>query len=293
MTLINNINKYPPGTFNWADLATSDAKSAIAFYNGLFDWTAQDISVGSGIFTMLSGNDKAAASLYQLSQGQRVQGIPSHWMAYVAVTSVDETAEQAQQLGGQVLVPPFDLVGLGRMALLLDPTGAPFAVWQAGRHVGSQLVGQSGTIAWNDLITSDPLRAIAFYTQLFGWQVNTFADGFWAFSRYSSLIAGVKRPLPDLAHAFSHWRVYFVVADSDAGAARALALGGDVLRSSTRGFMGYQSVIQDPLGAEFGLINLADLPKNAFINALKDKRQAMNLGPGTVREYGEIYNGVL
>lgn len=261
------INKYPPGTFNWADLATRDAESAIAFYKDLFNWTAQNISVGPGNFTMLSGNDKAAASLYQLSQQQRAQGIPSHWMAYVAVTSADETAEQAQQLGGQVLVAPFNVLDLGRMALLLDPTGAPFAVWQAGRHAGSQLVGRPGTTAWHDLITSDPQRAIAFYTKLFGWRVNTFADGFWMFSRYSSLIAGVKRPLPDLAHAFPRWRVYFAVPDSDASAARALALGGDILWSPTPGFMGYQSVIQDPLGAEFGLINLADLPKNAFINA--------------------------
>ena len=174
------INKYPPGTFNWADLATSDASGAKAFYSSLFDWTAEDIPVGSGVFTMLYGSGKEAASLYQLSHQQRAQGIPSHWVAYVAVASADDTAILAQQLGGQVLVAPFDVLDLG---LLLDPTGMPFALWQAGRHEGSQLVGQPGMMVWNDLMTPDPLRAAAFYTQLFDWQVSTVGDGSWIFSR--------------------------------------------------------------------------------------------------------------
>jgi predicted enzyme related to lactoylglutathione lyase len=191
---MNPINKYPPGTFNWADLATSDASGAKAFYSSLFDWTAEDIPVGSGIFTMLYGSGKEVASLYQLSHQQRAQGIPSHWMAYVAVANADDTTILARQLGGQVLVAPFDVLDLGRMALLLDPTGMPLALWQAGRHEGSQLVGQPSMMAWNNLMTPDPMRAAAFYTRLFGWQVGTVGNGSWIFSRNGRLQAGMKRP---------------------------------------------------------------------------------------------------
>jgi len=250
-------NTYLPGTFNWADLATSDAKSAIAFYSSLFHWTARDISVGSGIFTMLFRNDKAVASLYQLSQQQRAQGIPSHWMAYVAVASTDDTAAQVTQLGGQVLVAPFDILDLGRMALLLDPTGAPFAIWQAERHEGSQLVDQPGTIAWNDLMTPDPVRAAAFYTQLFGWQICAVEGETWIFSQNGRLQAGLKRPSSNTDFAGPGWQVYFAVPDCEVSVATALALGGSVISSPTSRLMGRQAAMQDPQGATFCLIEVS------------------------------------
>ena len=92
-----------------------------------------------------------AAALSQMGPEQK--GMPPHWTAYVAVESADAAAEKAKQLGGTVVAPPFDVFDAGRMAVLQDPSGAFFSVWQAKPHIGSGVAGETGTVAWNELMT--------------------------------------------------------------------------------------------------------------------------------------------
>ncbi len=256
---MTEINAYPPGTFCWIDLATTNAEGAKKFYAGLFGWRARDIPVGPGVFTMLQLGGKEIASLYQLSEQHQAQGVPAHWMSYVAVANADETAAQVKSLGGRVLVSPFDVLDLGRMALSQDPTGAPFAVWQAGNHVGTRLPNQPGTLTWTELITPDPTQARQFYTQLFGWDIQTH-DRDTTFSNRDQRIADMRQTTEAWGNTWPQWRVYFAVADCEASAVKARALGGRIIIPPTNhSVIGRFAVLQDSQGALFSIVKPSNL----------------------------------
>jgi predicted enzyme related to lactoylglutathione lyase len=119
------------GRFCWVDLATSDELAATAFYTRLLGWSVAERRVSAGRFSTFAHGGVALASLYQLTRAQIAQGVPSHWMPYVAVPSIDAAAGKAGDLGGQLLVPPLDVEGFARICLLADPAGAPIGLWQA------------------------------------------------------------------------------------------------------------------------------------------------------------------
>jgi predicted enzyme related to lactoylglutathione lyase len=125
--------RHEPGTFCWVELATSDGAAAKTFYS-LFGWTADDTPGGGGVYTTLRKNGKAAAALYE--PGPEQKGIPPHWSSYVYVENADDAAAQAKELGGTVMMGPFDVMEHGRMAVVADPTGAVFSLWQARSHIG-------------------------------------------------------------------------------------------------------------------------------------------------------------
>jgi len=118
------------GRFCWLDLAATDAASAGAFYAGLFGWRARDHAVNGGCFTRLSLAGHDVGSLYQLGRRARDDGVPSHWTPYVGVGDADAVARRAAALGGAVLVRPFDVEGIARIALVADAVGAPVGLWQ-------------------------------------------------------------------------------------------------------------------------------------------------------------------
>lgn len=243
------INVHPPGTFNWIDLAAADAEEAKRFYAGLFGWIAHEIPVGPGIFTMLMLNGYPVASLYQLSEQHLAHGVPSHWMSYVAVSSVDETTVQAKALGGSVLVSPFEVTNLGRMALILDPTGAPFALWQANTHLGLGLIDEPGTLTWNALRTDDTTKAGRFYTALFDWRASGETNH-TIFLNGDRRIAGME-----MTDTGPHWLVHFAVADCNRAVKKVEMLGGKVLAPpADMSPMGRRAVVQDSQGGIFSVV---------------------------------------
>ena len=74
-------------------------------------------------------------------------GAPAHWNLYVTVANVDESVKRAEALGAKVLAPPFDVMDVGRMAVIQDPQGAFFMVWEARTNIGAQLVNAPGALA--------------------------------------------------------------------------------------------------------------------------------------------------
>ena len=82
----------------------------------------------------LQGREAAAACT--LRPDERSQGVPPYWMIYIAVANADAAVTKAQQLGGKILAPAFDVMDAGRMAVIQDPTGAVFCVWQANKNAG-------------------------------------------------------------------------------------------------------------------------------------------------------------
>lgn len=120
-----------PGEFCWLDLAANDATLAKRFYANAFGWSFHERSANGGSFTLCQVGEHVIASLYPLRKAQLAQGVPSHWTPYVRVDDVDDTARRAAELAGRVVVAPFDVQGMARIALIEDAVGALVGLWQA------------------------------------------------------------------------------------------------------------------------------------------------------------------
>jgi hypothetical protein len=251
---------HAPGTFAWIELAASDAAAAKDFYTAFFGWTASDTPISDDeVYTIYRLDGEDAAASYAMMADQRAAGVPSNWMSYIAVENADATAARAGELGATVMAGPFDVMEHGRMAVLQDPTGAVFALWQAKQHAGLGVRGTTNSLAWNELATSDAARAKEFYTRLFGWeakQENTGMD-YTVFHGPQGRVGGMYQITEQMQGMPPCWLPYFNADDVDAAAEKARSLGATVLMGpADLPGVGRFAFIQDPQGAMFYLIRL-------------------------------------
>jgi predicted enzyme related to lactoylglutathione lyase len=159
---------YIAGVPCWVDTSQPDPDAAAAFYGGLFGWEFEDAmpagSEGRYLVARLRGGDVAAVSSQPV--GAPPQAV---WNTYIWVEDADEAAAKAREAGGSVLSEPFEVMDAGRMAVLADPEGAAFCVWQARAHRGARIVNEPGSLNFNVLNVRDPEAAERFYGPLFGW----------------------------------------------------------------------------------------------------------------------------
>jgi uncharacterized protein len=257
-----HIDHHPSGSFCWIELATTDQNAAKNFYSSLFGWTPNDSPMGPDEFyTIFKLEGRDAAAGYTLRPDQRGQGVPPHWMVYIAVDNADQTAAKAKELGGTVVAPAFDVMEFGRMAVLHDPTGAHFCVWQAKLNKGTGIAHVPGTLCWGDLSTPDPKRAGDFYSGLFGWQImadEKDKSGYLHIKNGEHFIGGippVKHRQPGVP---PHWLPYFWVDDVDASAGKARQLGAKMcVEPMTLQDVGRFAVIADAQGAVFAIFKSA------------------------------------
>jgi hypothetical protein len=183
-------------------------------------------------------------------------GMPPAWTTYIATDDADATVETATAHGGTVMAPPFDVLDAGRMAVLADPTGAVFGLWQAKAHIGASFVNEPGSWCWSHLLTTDKGAAEAFYAAVFGW--TSQRDPSWG--EYLALGEGEIASAGDMegvpAGVPPHWDVAFLVDDADAAIARATELGATALGSVTDfGPGGRTGSLSDPQGATFSVMS--------------------------------------
>jgi len=253
------MESYAPGTFCWADLGTPDAVAAKRFYTTLFGWAAEDRPMGPGAFyTMLTHQGRAVAALY--AQDPAPGAGPAHWLSYISVTSANDSARRTRELGGSVVLEPFDVLDVGRMARVQDGTGAVVALWQPRRHAGAGLIGETGAMCWNELATTDTARAEAFYAELLGWRADTRELGgtrYTTFTRDEAPCGGMLPIDPAWGPVPPHWLVYFAVSDCDGQVALVQSLGGAVrVPPSDVPGVGRFAVVADPQGATFAIVQL-------------------------------------
>ena len=251
-----------PGSFCWFELGTSDQPAAVAFYRSMFGWDVTDSSMGPGeVYSMFTKRGLDAAAAYTLRTGQRAQGVPPHWMIYVAVTDTDATSARAGELGGTVVVPPFDVFDFGRMSVIQDPTGAMFSLWQAMKHKGAGIWGEPGSASWGDLSTPDQSRAGEFYSLLFGWRMVAGEDlheaqpgDYFHIMNGNDMIGGISPAHQRDPNAPPHWLTYFEAESCSQATAHAKSLGASVyLENMVISEEGHVSVVADPQGAVFGI----------------------------------------
>jgi uncharacterized protein len=242
---------HAPGTFSWTDLGTTDAHGAKSFYTSLFGWEAEDLPVGEGfVYTMLRKNGLEVAALYRMQE----EGQPPNWLSYVTVSSADEAAEKARELGASLIVEPMDVLDVGRQVVIQDPQGAVFAVWEPRASIGARLVNDPGAMTMNQLNASSPSVAQDFYSDLFGWRFEEVSEDppYWGIYNGDRLNGGMM-PLPEGDPSPTHWLVYFTSENLDGDADRIGELGGQVVVPPMPIPSGRFLVARDPQGAFFAL----------------------------------------
>jgi uncharacterized protein len=247
--------EYRPGTPCWVDLSSPELERSSEFYTGLFGWQAREAGSPeeAGGYTMFTLEGKQVAAVGP-TQGE---GQPPWWNMYVSVESADAAANKVREAGGAVLMEPFGVLGAGRMAILADPQGAIFCVWQPNGHFGAELVNQPGAFCWTELHARDPEAATGFYEAVFGWRVEPFAmpdtDAYALWMLGEKGVAGMSRMTEEGPPS---WAVSFAVEDADATSARAAELGGEVRIAPFDTPVGRIAVIADPHGAVFAVTRL-------------------------------------
>lgn len=239
--------EYAPGTFSWVDLATTDLVAAQSFYGEVFGWTS-DADPGGTPYTLCHLDGDLVCGMATAS------GAPA-WTSYVTVDDAEAVAGRAESIGATTLSSAFDVADYGRTAVLADPQGAVFAVWQPGTRVGAERVNDVGCLCMNELATTDPGAAQSFYGELFGWtfeRVDTGPDGpdLFAVMNRGSLNAHIS---PTDGGESPAWRPYFTVASAEASAARITELGGHVVAGPFPIPDGAIAIALDPLGAQLAL----------------------------------------
>jgi uncharacterized protein len=272
---------YPAGVPCWVDTTQPDPEAAVRFYGDLFEWQFQDRMPSDSptryFAAQLRGRDVAGIG------SQPEQAPPgATWNTYIWVDSADEIAEKVKDAGGRVLAEPFAVQEAGRMAMLADPSGAAFGLWEAKQWKGAQLVNEPGTWNFSELNTRDVEESKAFYGAVFGWKASEFEMegqkfGMFGLPGYGDHLverdpelrdrqAGQGAPpgfedavawlIPMTSDQSSddvppHWSVTFAVADADAVADRAPELGGKVVVPPFEAGPTRTTVISDPQGATF------------------------------------------
>jgi predicted enzyme related to lactoylglutathione lyase len=258
---------YPVGVPCWIDTSQRDLDAARSFYGPLFGWEFEERVPGQYVIATLDGLDVAGMA-------HQPDDAPS-WNTYIEVDSADWATADAIQLGGQALVPPFDVGEAGRMSVISDPAGAVFCMWEPRGHHGARLVNAPGSWNWSDLYTPDPSLVEPFYRALFGWdevavQFGEVTATMWRRPGYGDVLekrdpgirdrhekAGAPEGFTDAVAWLlegdgpSRWHVTFSVDDTDASVALATDLGGEVLVPPYDAGPVRVAQLRDPQGAEF------------------------------------------
>jgi len=255
--------QHAPGTFCWVELATTDQDGAKKFYGSLFGWSFADTDMGpGGVYTIFKNADRDCAALYTLEKERQEQGMPPCWSCYVAVENADTAAQKAASLGAKVLMDPFDVMEHGRMAIIQDPQGAIFCVWQAKKNPGVGVLDEPGAMCWTELMTSDPGAAAKFYTGLFPWTTQKMEGPmeYTTFHRPGDAkgAGGMLKTPNEMPNVPPNWTPYFQVTSTQATVEKTNQLGGGVVvPPQTIPSVGTFAVLRDPQGAVFAVLQPA------------------------------------
>jgi uncharacterized protein len=254
-------SSHSPGTPCWVDLMSPDVDGSKAFYSAVFGWETEDQvdDEGNRIYVMLRQNGLNVAGLGGQAPG--MEGMPPIWNTYIAVADAQATADAVSSAGGLVIAPPMQVMTAGEMAVFSDPTGAMFAVWKPGDHIGAQIGNEPDTYSWNELLTRDLATAKDFYAKVFGWTYDEMDMG--EMGTYNVIAGGengglggmmtMPADVPDAVP--NYWGVYFSVADIEATVAKIKDNGGQVIDGPfpAEG-IGTIAIVTDQAGGMFSLL---------------------------------------
>ncbi len=253
-------SNHSQGTFCWVELIAHDWGKAKEFYSQLFDWDCEDQPIGEGLFyTMLKKRGEYIGAMYQMPVSRIAEREPSHWLSYIAVDDVDAVVANGERLGARLLAGPHDVGGAGRMAMMEEPGGAIFALWQGKDHPGAGRLREPGSVFWHELASRNVEASRGFYSALVGWEIQ---DQPMENINYTLCLvngqpgAGMLQMTSEWGEEVPpHWMVYFAVENCDESASQAADLGAAICVPPTDiPEVGRFCVLTDPQGGVFSII---------------------------------------
>lgn len=257
----------PAGSFIWYELMTSDPDAAGAFYNAVVGWTfgANEMPGGGMDYRMIGRSDGGqAGGVLALDDEMIGGGAKPGWLGYIHVPDVDAEVERVVADGGAVHMAAMTLDGVGRMAMVTDPFGAPYYLMTPQPPPGMEdatsdvfTVDRPQTVRWNELATPDDDAALAYYTGHYGWTQEGAMPmgplGDYRFLQHGGVGIGAMMRKADFMQG--GWTFYFGVEDIDAAAA-AVAANGGTTHGDPQQIPGAEFSLHatDPQGAFFGLV---------------------------------------
>ena len=257
----------PAGSFIWYELMTPDPAGSKRFYDAVVaGWTIEAQPSGEMDYRMTSRSDGGnSGGVLRLTEEMQGHGARPCWLGYLGVPDVDAAVARVEEDGGRTLMPGHDIRGVGRIAMVTDPDGAPFYLMTptapAGRPDAESdvfSVDRPQHVRWNELQASDQDRSVAFYTRHFGWRQEGDMDmgdfGSYRFLYQGETMIGAIMPrMPQVPQVA--WTFYIGVGDIDRAADAARAGGGTILHGPNQIPGGeYSLTAVDPQGAVFGLV---------------------------------------
>jgi predicted enzyme related to lactoylglutathione lyase len=242
----------PEGTPTWIDLGIPDLDRALEFYGAVFDWEFEVGPEEYGRYTLCLLDGRRAAGI---APNPDPNATEFWWNVYLATDDCDAAAARVTAAGGTMLVEPMDVMDQGRAAMVRDPVGAQFGLWQGRATVGCEVVNEPGALVRNDLVTPTPAPARDFYAAVFGFTLDRNDDmpeADFTFLRRPDghEIGGI---FGNPAAPRSTWNTLFEVADTDEVVRRAAAAGGKAEVPSDM-LYGRIAAVTDPFGVEFTVI---------------------------------------
>jgi predicted enzyme related to lactoylglutathione lyase len=247
----------PTGRFVWFEYISKEPQKAQAFFGELFHWKTQKMpSPGGGPeYTMIAAGDDTIGGYPPFMEGMPPH---AHWISHLQVTDVGASLSKVKSAGGKVLKDAVKMGDFGTWSVVADPTGAALCLWQPGKVEGSgDFKGKVNTFCWNELMTNEPEKAVAFYKTIGGFEEQRQDMG--AHGTYHVLNfegkprAGVmKSPMPNVPNA---WLPYVQVASADQIVEKAKKLGANVVAPPNDiPNVGRFAVFIDPNGAALGIL---------------------------------------
>ncbi len=249
-----------PGKFVWFEHVSREPRKAQAFYGEVLGWKISPHPMGDTTYEMIDAGGAMIGGYAEPSRKDQ----PSHWISYVSVEDVDAAAGKAAARGGAVVAAPFDIPGIGRMARVADPQGAELCLFHSADGDSPDELASQGRWLWNELHTTDPQSALAFYAEVVGFTHRSMDMG--PGGAYH-IITGSGADRGGVTHHLSpgtppHWLPYIAVDDTDAVIARARKLGAAIpMPPEDIPNVGRFGILSDPTGAVVAVMKPAPMEK--------------------------------
>jgi predicted enzyme related to lactoylglutathione lyase len=253
-----------PSKFVWYELHSPDAGPAQTFYRGVLGWSTQDAGMPDGSYTMISVENAPIGGILQKPASTFPSGVGAYWVGYIGVNDVDTYSKRIQNAGGTVHRPAEDIPNVGRFAVVSDPQGAMFVLFQPLNPTDQPprpAAGTRGAPSWHELSAVDWESDFRFYADLFGWtKAQAIEMGpnavYQLFATGAEPVGGMMTRMDPSQKP--GWLFYFNVEDIEAGVNRVKNQGGQVLHGPATVPGGQQiAICLDTQGAGFGMVGPA------------------------------------
>jgi uncharacterized protein len=242
-----------PGRFVWFEYVSKDAPKAQGFFGELFGWSTKSVPMPDGAYTMIAAPDGTTIGGYSPATDAKPG---ASWLPYLLVPSAADGTAKVKSLGGSILKEPFKVGDFATMSVVLDPLGAPLALWQPTKPEDAAKPA-AGHFVWNELASTSPEASVKFYAQLGGFTSSKMDMG--DMGAYHLLESGgqsragiMAQQMPQQPQA---WLPYVQVASADQTADKAKRLGATIVVPPTDiPNVGRFAIFVDGQGASTGIL---------------------------------------